>query len=404
MRTNINTTWHYDANGNAVSNSAGVALAYDFDNRLIQVQASGNQVQYAYDGLGDRIRRVVNGATNHHVLDRAAALHNVLMETGTNGVPMRYYVWGANGLIAQIETNGTAYYFHSDELGSTLALTDTNGTIVAQYAYGPNGESWGYTGTVQTAYTFIGGHGVYAEGSGLYHMKARYYSADMKRFLSSDPIGIDGGANFYLYAEANPISFIDPAGLWGANVHDRSDEYGGTYQWALDARLSPSAADIVARADNAVDSGRTGPMPWQDQSRHFNTNPDAASGSQDDSRIQHAEQSLSRAIQLHQRASTLAQGNFINRFRSSFVEKRALRELGTGIHSLQDVAAHADQFVTPRTTLGVSYLQHLDHMDADNPRDIQTGGLNDRFMQTRQATSQYLQRYSSGTAVQRPAK
>lgn len=208
----------YDANGNLISAPSGVQCSWDFDNRLTQYQASGVLCQYAYDGLGDRIRRVMNDATNYHVLDRAAALHNVLMETGTNGLPMRYYVWGANGLLAQVETNGTAYYFHSDELGSTLALTDTNGNRVAQYAYGPNGESWGYTGTVQTVYTFIGGQGVYHETADLYHMKARYYSAEYKRFLSSDPIGIQGGLNLYIYGRDNPLAFVDPLGLLTVHI------------------------------------------------------------------------------------------------------------------------------------------------------------------------------------------
>lgn len=103
-------------------------------------------------------------------------------------------------------------------MGSTLALTDTNGNVVAQYAYGPYGEDWGYTGSVQTAFTFIGGQGVYREANDLYHMKARYYDASLKRFLSSDPIGLAGGGNLYSYADANPVMFADPLGLFTFRV------------------------------------------------------------------------------------------------------------------------------------------------------------------------------------------
>ena len=40
----------------------------------------------------------------------------------------------------------------------------------------------------------------------------RYYDSDIGRFVSQDPIGLEGGDNYYQYAP-NPVQWIDPWGL-----------------------------------------------------------------------------------------------------------------------------------------------------------------------------------------------
>ena len=49
--------------------------------------------------------------------------------------------------------------------------------------------------------------------TGLYYYRARYYDPEVGRFLSEDPIGFDGGINFYSYVGNNPINFFNPFGL-----------------------------------------------------------------------------------------------------------------------------------------------------------------------------------------------
>lgn len=52
--------------------------------------------------------------------------------------------------------------------------------------------------------------------------------------MSSDPIGLRGGLNTYLYARANPLRYIDPLGLW-SNTAGGYEGPGGEWTWGNDS-------------------------------------------------------------------------------------------------------------------------------------------------------------------------
>ena len=109
------------------------------------------------------------------------------------------------------------YHYHHSATGHTLAITDSNETIVNQYAYSPYGRILGETETsgLEQPFKYVGKYGVQHEGNELYYMRARYYDAKTGRFIKEDPIGIEGGLNVSLYGNANPVVYIDPEGLMG---------------------------------------------------------------------------------------------------------------------------------------------------------------------------------------------
>jgi len=49
--------------------------------------------------------------------------------------------------------------------------------------------------------------------SGLYYYRARFYSPELGRFITQDPIGYLGGTNLYAYVGNNPVNWVDPLGL-----------------------------------------------------------------------------------------------------------------------------------------------------------------------------------------------
>ena len=73
--------------------------------------------------------------------------------------------------------------------------------------------------TVYNPHQFTGRQ--YDAESGLYHYRARAYSADIGRFMQQDPAGMVDGANMYAYCGNNPVNRRDPSGMVASTFWER---------------------------------------------------------------------------------------------------------------------------------------------------------------------------------------
>lgn len=97
----------------------------------------------------------------------------------------------------------------TDHLGSTNGLVDSSGNLTSQTSYDAFGNQ---TANLNTRYGFTGRER--DDFTGLIYYRARWYDTNLGRFISEDPIGLNGGdVNLFGYVLNNPLRFKDPLGL-----------------------------------------------------------------------------------------------------------------------------------------------------------------------------------------------
>jgi RHS repeat-associated protein len=203
----------YDTAGNLTADptTAANAMIYDAENRQASYTKAGVTTTYTYDGDGRRVKKVDSTGTIIFVYNAAGQL----IAEYTSGTP----------------TGSGTSYLTSDHLGSTRAVTKSDGTVKARYDYIPFGEElgagigqrttgMGYNAADSTKQKFT--QKERDNESGLDYFGARYYSGALGRFTSSDPIQVTAENfvnpqrwNLYVYVNNNPLGSYDPNGADG---------------------------------------------------------------------------------------------------------------------------------------------------------------------------------------------
>ncbi|WP_192631136.1 RHS repeat-associated core domain-containing protein [Lysobacter sp. OAE881] len=226
-------SYEYDASGNLVRRVDGrvqeprrtTHYAYDGYNRLVEVRNGAAEVlaRYDYDPFGYRIRKEVTAAAAGQVPGIQAGVRvylqaeeGLLAELDANGQVVRSFGWLPERPYGTLPTfmrsGGSYYYYHHDPTGMPRLLTDKDGQIVWQAdSVSAFGEARPFAGAmIEQPWRLPGQY--YDPETGLHYNLQRYYDPTIGRYISEDPLGLEGGLNHYVYASASPTVFMDPTG------------------------------------------------------------------------------------------------------------------------------------------------------------------------------------------------
>ncbi|MCU7345935.1 DUF6531 domain-containing protein [Escherichia albertii] len=104
------------------------------------------------------------------------------------------------------------HLYHCDHRGLPLALISNEGATEWRGEYDEWGNQLNEENLQQLYQPYRLPGQQYDDESGLCYNRNRYYDPLQGRYITQDPIGLDGGLNPYPYS-LNPIEYIDPLGL-----------------------------------------------------------------------------------------------------------------------------------------------------------------------------------------------
>lgn len=213
----------YDEVGNVLT-YGDKEFTWNSGRNLESIVDGDNNYSYTYDENGIRTSKTVNGVTTYYntkdgvILSQSDGTNTMYFQYDTNGTPLGFIY------------NATQYFYMTNQMGDIIAITESDGNIIAQYVY----DEWGkllnvYTinednveqSKVANANPLRYRGYYYDTETGYYYLQSRYYDASICRFINADipeiaqmSKGIAAGTNLYTYCNNNPINNIDETGYW----------------------------------------------------------------------------------------------------------------------------------------------------------------------------------------------
>lgn len=131
---------------------------------------------------------------------------------GENAIALeRTYVFDDGGFEPLAQRDGGGEWVHAvnDQIGTPERLIDGRGEVVGELRLGVWGDTIEEKGAAKTPLRFQGQYR--DEETGLHYNRHRYYDPEVGRFISPDPMGLNGDFNLFAYPQ-DPTEFADPTG------------------------------------------------------------------------------------------------------------------------------------------------------------------------------------------------
>jgi len=212
----------YDAKGQTTDKD-GRTFEWDDDGRMTAIVDGTSRSEFAYDGLGRRykITELTDGAITSKKLYWWLGGKIVCERDGNtvnNPITKRYFGQG-------VVVGGNKLFYTFDQLGSVRELIDSTGSVRADYRYDTYGKRTRDAGDLDSDFGYAGLF--HHEPSGLDLATYRTYDSSQGRWISRDPLGEGVDYNLYRYCGNNPISGIDPQGLYLVVTFQRLSDLQG---------------------------------------------------------------------------------------------------------------------------------------------------------------------------------
>ncbi|MBB1477850.1 RHS repeat-associated core domain-containing protein, partial [Shewanella sp. SG41-3] len=209
-------------------------------NQLVQINVNGKLTQYEYDALGRRSAKITELGRTDFIWDN----HQLIGECTLGEYSWYIYQPDTFTPVALIKA-GQIYYYHLDQLGTPICLTDGNAQIVWRSQQDVFGQSIDHVDSEHQIVNPIRFQGQYFDAeSGLHYNRFRYYSPQQARFIHQDPIGLVGGINHYQYGP-NPVNWVDPFGLCKENNFLNADANGNL-------KIAPISEELASKLLNTT--------------------------------------------------------------------------------------------------------------------------------------------------------